>query len=290
MNANAKKPQSPTLLRLATLKTIEGLSRRDGIVSDPSLLELPAGFNVRGVTLTQEEYLNQPHIKDYIERIAHSYTVDPKGVPPMFVSVNSETGNPQIIDGYNRYMGLQLALERGAKIDKLPVIELVGGEVSKHICMLNLGDSQKLSAVEFGELFHRLITKHFLTPQDIAEKTGKSITHIMRMLSVHDLPVETKRQIQLGKLTVAAALAPKAQKATNEFTRKYKNAIKGLASNLMTIDPETVVVKDGVATIQISAEVWDEFLNSKLEQEKAIQQQEQEKKFMEKQGDLLAAS
>lgn len=290
MNTPAKKQQSATLLRLATLKTREGLTRRDGIVLDPSVLEIPAGFNVRGVGLDQDEYLAQPHIQDYIERLAYSYTVDAKRVPPMLVSLNAETGGAQVIDGYHRYLGLMLAIKNGAKIEKLSVIELVGGEVSKHISMLNLGDSLKLTAVEFGEIYHRLITKHFLTPQEIADQSGKSLTHISRMLAVHELPLDVKRQIQLGKMTVASALSSKEQKSVNDYTRKYRNAVKGLAASIMDINPQNVVVKDGIATIQISAEAWNSFLESKAEQDEMLALVEQEKKFKELQCDLLSAS
>lgn len=289
MNTQAQAaPKKQTLLQAATKKTMDGLKRRDGLVISPLLLCIPQDFNVRGIGMTTEEYLTQEHIDEYIDRLAHAYMRDARSVPPMLIAFDENGVKPIVIDGWHRFHGLMRAIKNGAKIDTINVIETVGDMRDHNITMLNMGEAIKLTVVEQAEIYARLVHDFKMTVEEIAEYTGKSANQVKRSLKIHDLSDEEKLKIQKGETTAYQSLSTPVQKAQNEFTRKYRKAMKTLSTSVMSVDIESVVVENGMAVIRVPAEDWNAFLQAKAETEEAAKVEAEAKALADTQQDLLA--
>lgn len=280
MNAETKLPT--TLDALSRLKT--GEAKRDQIMKiQPSLLEVESGFNVRGIGMSEEEYWSQPHVVEHVENLALAYK-NGEQVPNIVVKFSVEKQRALIRDGHHRHRGLLLAIERGAPIQYIKVDVLSGDESKQQLLMLKSGNSLQLSAVEKAEIMHRLRSYGFDTNQ-IAEMIGKSVTHVTHLLKVYDLPIETKRLIQQGKLSINSALTPKAEKekvAKRKANRKATNSIIDLL-----IATEEVSIEENMAQISIPLELWEAFKKSQLETVEAKAMKDAEKEFNEKQVALL---
>lgn len=187
-------------------KKSNGVVRKETVAIPPSMIEILPNHNIRGVGLTQDEYWNQEHIVEYVDKIAHSYTSGVY-VPPIVVKFDRDNQKVYVMDGHHRYKGLMKAIEDGADIQRVEVVESKGDETQQQVLMLMSGNSLELSHVEKAEVIARLINRYGHTIQEVSDTIKKSTTYIKDMLRVYDLPLEKKREIQRKAISYAAALA-----------------------------------------------------------------------------------
>lgn len=251
-----KKVASLTGMAKAKLGNV---SRRDIPLVPINMLVVEPGFNIRGVGFDQSEYWIQEHIQEYVENLAHSY-LEGAYVPPIVVKFDMDNQKAIIRDGHHRYKGLLRAVELGASIERVEVIENRGDEATQNLLMLQSANSLELSAVEKAEAIYRLF-KYGLEPQEIASKIKKSITFVNDMLRVYDLPMATKKLIQQKKLSYANALAgdreakPKKAKAPTPSKKAVLEFI-----DIITEFRNAQVGLDGKVNIRIPADLLEKLL------------------------------
>lgn len=274
--------QATSLTQKAKSSVDGDAKRRDQILVSPSILAVQPGFNVRGGgTLTEEEYWAQEHVQAHVEGIKNAYIAGDY-VPPIVVKFDPEKQVAYIRDGHHRFYALNQALSEGHEIPYVAIAECRGDEVTQQLLMLNSSNALTLTAVERAEIYNRLYV-HGFDYNEIAVKVGKSLPHVMQMLKVYELPVEVKRQIQQGKLSVNSALTPAEDKERLKKRKQNKKATNSLMDALLAVDPTNVTIENGQANIQISADVWLEFMRLQEEAKAEAEKVEAEAEFKKNQ-------
>lgn len=279
MNTETKLPT--TLDALSRLKT--GEAKRDQVVKiAPHMLRLKADFNVRYAGFTEAEYWAQPHIEEYVESLAQSYL---KGdhVPNMVGSFSAKDQLVDITDGAHRYKGLMRALERGAKILYVKIDQCSADDAIQNKLMFKTGNSLKLSAVSKAEIVKRFETWGF-EPKQIAEELSIPLHQVYQLLKIYNLPLEKKRLIQLGKLTINRALTP-----AEEIEKNAKRKANRVATNKVMdalIATEKVEIEGNMAKICIPLDLWEAFLLAQADKKEEQVLDMAVKEFKEKQENL----
>ena len=281
VNENNEVPvkKAVSLTGMAKAK-LGNVSRRDVPLVPLSMLVIEKGFNIRGVGLDQEEYWDQEHVKEYVENLANSY-LDGAYVPPIVVKFDVDSQKAIIRDGHHRHAAILRAVELGAPIERVEVIEHRGDEATQNILMLQSANSLELSAVEKAEAIYRLF-KYGLEPQEIATKIKKSITFVNDMLRVYDLPMATKKLIQQKKLSYANALA--GDREANPKKAKSITPPKKVVLEFMDIITEfknSPVDSDGKVNISIPADLLEKLLANLPEEELLANKNQSELPFPE---------
>lgn len=178
----------------------------------PQTLEETPGFNVR-------EY-DRPDVTEHIRSLADAYK---RGdyVPPIVVRV--EGGRLSVRDGHCRRRALLLAIDEGADITRIPVIEHRGDEVEQNLLILTSNQGLPISPLGRAEIYARLV-RWGKSPQEIADKIGSSHTTVSNYLKLHELPIALKQSVQDGKLSATAAL---------ELYQQHGTAAVGMVSSAL---------------------------------------------------------
>lgn len=246
------KPQANSLMQLAKMDKDQA-RRRDQIMVSPDVIAIETGFNVRGVALSENEYWAQDKVVEHILAISYAYEAGDY-VPPLVVQFRREDQKAVIRDGHHRYKAILLAIERGADIKFVNVTEFKGDEKKQQLLMLKSSNSIALSPVERAEIYYRLYAWGN-NPDEIAAEVGMSAAHVKQYLTLYDLPIEKKKLIQLGKLSVNAALSE--TKGPKKFAppKKVVNKVLELVTSaeVSADDGESVMVK-------IPKELWAQLI------------------------------
>ncbi|WP_323086587.1 hypothetical protein [Providencia alcalifaciens] len=194
--------------------SIDQLSRMDkdavktkkSFILDVDKLILTKDYNIRYAGLGYDEYWAQPNVQEYVIQLAHDYA-DGDRFPPIVVHFDVSSQSAIIIDGAHRYMAIKHANEHlGAEIIRHEVIESKGDEAKNILTMINSGQRLEVTPVEVAEGISRLDAFGF-TVEEIAARVRKTVQYVYYMKKVNDLPIETKKLIRQGKLTLTKALA-----------------------------------------------------------------------------------
>lgn len=109
------------------------------------LIEEEAGFNLRDYT--------RPKTAKHIERLAKAWARSEQFQP---LEVQIVNGHCYVRDGHCRLRAAKLAVERGAPIKRLPVIELKGNDQLASVRILTSNEQLKLSIIERANGYQRL--------------------------------------------------------------------------------------------------------------------------------------
>ncbi|WP_339358731.1 hypothetical protein [Xenorhabdus nematophila] len=244
------------LISLEDLAKIDkdSVRRRDLLMIRPEIISIDPTFNARGVGMSSDEYWQQEHVKEHVLNLSYAYEAG-EWVPPLVVVFDPNTQKAIIRDGHHRFKGLMLAKERGAGIEFVYVTEFKGDEVKQNLLMLSSSSSLVLTPVEKAEIYHRFYAWG-KNVQEIADMVKKTAAHVYMMLKVHDLPIEKKKLIQQGKLSVNAALADKSKPKKYTPPKKAVNEILDIVASA-DIDGEFVKV-------QIPTHLYKQLFNPEL--------------------------
>jgi hypothetical protein len=243
--------KATSLIQMSRLNK-ESVKRRDQLMVSPEVLAVQAGFNVRGVAMSEDEYWGQEAVQAHIYGISLAYESGDY-VPPLVVQFRQEDQKAVIRDGHHRYKAILMAVDRGAEIKFVNVIEFKGDEKKQQLLMLKSSNSLSLSPVERAEIYHRLYTWGN-DADEIAQEVNMSVGHVYQYLKLYDLPLEKKKLIQLGKLSVNAALNE--AKGPKKFAPP-KKAVKAV----LDIVTSSVVSEEGDSvTVQIPKELWQQLI------------------------------
>lgn len=175
------------------------VSRSDIFLVSPSLICEEEGFNTRGAFC--EDYYEQPEIKAGIRSLADAYK---RGdyVPPIIVKVRD--GKVFVREGHRRRRAILLAIEEGADIKKIPVLEHRGDEAEQTLLIATSNDGLPLSPLEKAVVYGRLSAWGW-PDQQIAERVGRTAEHVRQARALLELPLDLKRMIQSNSVSATYA-------------------------------------------------------------------------------------
>lgn len=249
------KPLASSLMQLAKTDR-NSAKRRDQLMVSPEVITIEKGFNVRGIAMSEAEYWEQEKVRNHIEGIAAAYEAGDY-VPPLVVQFRVADQKAVIRDGHHRYKALLMAIGRGADIKFVNVTEFKGDEQKQHLLMLKSSNSMAFSPVERAEIYHRLY-EWGNDVDEIAEQVGMSAAHVYQHIKLYNLPLETKKLIQLGKLSVNAALSEAKPKKPKKFAPP-KRAVNKVISIVAT---QSVIAQDeSSVTVSIPKELWVQLID-----------------------------
>lgn len=242
---------------LAQLSKInkESVKRRDQLMVSPDVIAVESGFNVRGFGMTEAEYWAQEKVQVHIDSISQAYE-NGDYVPPIVVMFRQEDQKAIIRDGHHRFKALLAAIERGCSIKYVNVTEFKGDEQKQQLLMLKSSNSLSLTPVEKAEIYHKLyVWGH--DAESIAREVNMSVAHVYQYLKIYELPLEKKRLLQQGKITVNTAL-------NGEKPKKFTPP-KKVISSVLDLVANAEINQDGESvTVSIPKELWQKLLDPSI--------------------------
>lgn len=177
----------------------EDISKTDLFQVDPRVILEEEGFNTRGMFC--DDYYAQPEIAEGIRSLADAYK---RGdfVPPIIVKVRD--GQVYVREGHRRRRAMLLAIEEGAQIVKVPVIEHKGDEADQTLLICTSNNGLPLTPLERAVVYGRLNGWGW-SDQEIANKVGRSAEHVRITRGYLELPIELKKLVQANKVAVTYA-------------------------------------------------------------------------------------
>lgn len=134
-------------------------------------------------------------------------------------------------DGHRRMRAVKLALERGKKIEKVPVIleQRPMNDEERTLEYIIFNDGKPLTMLEQSEVINRLLNFGWKTA-DVVKKTGKARGYIENLILLTRVPMKVTHAIREGKISAHAviqimqAVKGDAAKAALEIEAAIKNA------------------------------------------------------------------
>lgn len=181
-----------------------------------SSLQIVDGFNVR---------------QDYGDLESLSSSIEENGVKVplrVFKEKGSELYN--VVDGHRRLKAVELAIENG-RLDPdeflIPcIMEGKGSNAEDRVLgMLLYNDGKRLNLLEEGEVFKRLINYGW-TEVKIAEKVGKTRTHVDNCLLLLSASPELKQKIVDGEVSSSFVIEELRDQTSDEVVENIEEAKK----------------------------------------------------------------
>ena len=140
---------------------------------------------------------------------------------PIIVRRSSVVGY-EIIAGERRFRASKLADKT-----KIPaIIRPIDDEQMMEIAVLENLQREDLSPLEEAQAYNTLMENLKITQTELSERLGKSRPYIANYLRLLDLPVEVKRLLQAGKLSMGQARTLLALKDKSELIELAQKTIK----------------------------------------------------------------
>ena len=117
--------------------------------------------------------------------------------------VRQHDSNYQIVAGERRWRAAKLA---GLKTIPVIVKELTDAEVLELALIENL-QREDLNPLEEAEAYQNLIDEHGLTQEELSKRVGKRRSSVANMLRLLRLPVEVRRMLLVGQISMGHARA-----------------------------------------------------------------------------------
>lgn len=157
--------------------------------------------------ITEEDGFNPrnyetPAMVEHIRALADAYKAG-RFVDPIVVQVKDS----KIIvrDGHCRLRGMRLAMEEGADLGQVAMLEFKGDDDDADALILTSQSGKKLTPLEVASMYNRMQNRG-KTVADIAQMVGKTGTHVSVMLEMHTLPREIKSLVDDGVVSATLAL------------------------------------------------------------------------------------
>ena len=184
-----------------------------------------------------ERNLGRSDVKEHIDGLALS--ISKVGIKQPLTVANRD-GKPHLTDGFCRMAAARIAIEKyGADIKGVPCIpEEKGSNEADHVLsMLTRNEGLPLTFSEQARAVKRLLAFEW-TKHEIADKTGKSITHIDNCVMLLSSDPSIMRHVDLGDVSARFALETirkydegKAVKISDDAVHGAKKAGKKKATN-----------------------------------------------------------
>jgi ParB family chromosome partitioning protein len=186
---------SPSLKALAADPTIAGIKKTDLFRVDPRLLSEEEGFNLR-------DY-NDPKVIAHIETFCDSYT-NGRYVPALIVRTMDD-GRIVPVEGHCRRRGALLAIERGALLPFVDVIQFRGNDAERVEVMLRSAEGLGLEPLAVAEGYLRLERMGHDSAQ-IAKSQNKTVVRVEQLLTLARANSDVHALVRDGKVSVDVAI------------------------------------------------------------------------------------
>jgi len=173
------------------LKGVDGFKKRtDMFYVDPRSISVVDGWNPR-TDFSGEDELMASIIENGVE------------VPLLVRKIN---GGLELRDGERRLRATLRAIEEGHDIEAVPCqVERRGtNDIDGLVTALIRNDGKPLTAVEESDAYLRL-TKWGLTPEQIAKRVGKSVSHIRNRIELAGASPEVRKAVSGKEITIGEA-------------------------------------------------------------------------------------
>ncbi|RME29416.1 MAG: ParB/RepB/Spo0J family partition protein [Deltaproteobacteria bacterium] len=138
---------------------------------------------------------------DKLKQLADS--VRSQGVLQPLLVRSTKDGKYQIIAGERRWRAAKMA-----GLQFVPVIvKDLSDAASVEVALIENIQREDLNPLEEAEAYRQLIEEHRLTQAKVAERVGKSRSHVTNLLRLLNLPPAVKKALLEGKLTMGHARA-----------------------------------------------------------------------------------
>lgn len=186
-------------------------------VKPQSLVIIP-GWNVRDQS--------DPFVMSHIRAIAD--TIKTSGIQYIpALTVYMKDGNPVVTDGYCRTLAALLAISEGVDVPWLPVRgeERFADEADRTLSMLTRNSGLPLTPLQKADAVKRLLGFGW-TDKQVAEKIGKSITHVQDLIHLLAAPQAVKEMITAGEVSASTATEVIRKEGEEKGTETLKAAVQ----------------------------------------------------------------
>lgn len=232
----------PNSLRQLQGQPDSNIKRGNKFMIPPTDLRIQEGYNVRAAF--NPEYWETEEAKERINSFTHSYT-EGKFVPPIVVQVRD--GLCYIRDGEHRYRGLVQAVQAGAQIQHVDVVEVSGDELDELDTLHDSNNGKPWGIMEKAIIVSRY-SAYGLTNKDIAKRMHLSEATISNYLLVMQMPLNMKKRLSDGSLQLSVALEQYRAHGTKGLEKPVKSkSINAVKKKLIDIfaEPKVTEQSDG---------------------------------------------
>lgn len=177
------------------LTELEGVKRYDAVMVDPRVIRIEEGFNVRQFDTPE----NIAHVEQLAESIAQVGVLNP-------LVIRYDDEQVWLVDGESRLRATLLAIERGAKIERVQAVQQVvkADEAHRVATLITRNSGKPLTPLEQSIVVARLQGFGWDEPE-IARETNLSPAYVQVLLKLNSAPDKVKKLVATGK--IAASLA-----------------------------------------------------------------------------------
>lgn len=166
-----------------------GVSKETSFKVDPDKIEIEPGFN---------RPIDPEHVKELKAAIKSGASI-----PPIYVRVDA--GRIVMVDGEHRMLAVKALRKEGMTIPCMTAIQFRGNDAERIAHLLTSARGRHLSPLEAGFQYLKLLKLNWLE-QEIADRTGRSITHVMECLQLAEGDTSVHRAIKNKEISSTHAL------------------------------------------------------------------------------------
>jgi len=191
------------------------VGRSDLYRVDPNILNEDPGWNVRSEGAELDAHIRM--LADSIKEV---------GVKePLTCYIKDDV--LFVTDGHCRLRATMLAIAEGAEIQSVPMKleDRYSNDADRTLSMITRNSGKPLTQLEMAEVIKRLLNFGWLI-NNIAIKTGFSISHIQNMLNLSSAPDEIIKMVQDGEVSATLAQKIVREKGSAEAVEALKGAVE----------------------------------------------------------------
>ncbi|MTJ94025.1 MAG: hypothetical protein F8N36_14380 [Desulfovibrio sp.] len=178
---------------MARFKDIDGVRTGNLFRVDPTRIKEDPGFNIR----IEDD--------DYEQRLESYTTMYLAGSEPPPLKVYLRGDEIIVVDGHVRRRAALRAIERGAQIKDVPVVQFTGNDADRVAAMLQSGQGRGWTPIELLMGYKRL-TAFGWTEKQIAEQVGKTEQHVRDIMALASADTSIQKMIKNGQVSASLAI------------------------------------------------------------------------------------
>jgi len=175
-------------LKVAAEKKLPGFGKATIFKVDPLKIEVEPGFN---------RPIDRANVEQFKVAIKNGATI-----PPIYVRVDAN--HTILVDGEHRWIAVRELIAEGMEIPFMLAIEFRGSDADRITHLLTSAQGLPISPLDQGIQYLKLIRLQWDVKM-IAQRTGKSTTHIENCLVLAESNTDVQRAVRAGQ--VASSLA-----------------------------------------------------------------------------------
>jgi len=129
-------------------------------------------------------------------------------ISPLWVRFDAAQKKAVLVDGERRLRANLELIAEGEEIEAVPCIQVPGGEEADRLLLAIVANQNKpLSRLELGAAFQKLYRLKGWSPENIAAKSGCSVSFVSQSMELAEAPVPVREMVAAGEVNEAAAVS-----------------------------------------------------------------------------------